>query len=107
MNESAKLIVAIACALLFWATIAILVWTNPRSRTAWYIAIGSLLWSPLLITFGAALELLFVVAMVTIWVTHGFDISKPLSAKAFYWTIGTTSAYLIVGSVVGLLLFGN
>jgi hypothetical protein len=45
--------------------------------------------------------------MVTIWLTHGFDISKPLSAKAFYWTIGTTTAFLIVGSVIGLLLFAN
>jgi hypothetical protein len=107
MNESTTLIVGSVCAVVFWVTIMILVWTNPRNRTAWYIALGAFVCSPCLATFGVAVELTFVVAMWTIWATHGLDLSKPISAKTYYWTVATTSAFLIGGGIVGLLLFAS
>jgi hypothetical protein len=101
--EILGLVVAIICAIAYAGVIAILLWNNPKNAQAWSIALVALIMWPGLFFLNVA-QLLFVVPMVTVFSINGRDLSKPLSPKAIYWALATTTALMVIFAVIGLAL---
>jgi hypothetical protein len=107
MNAEAWLLVAvILCTLLYGSTIFALLWSNPKSWAAWMIASSALFIWPLL-PFAWGGQLFVAIPLLIKFAIGGRDISKPLSKKAIYWALGATIAFMVIGSIVGMLADTN
>ncbi len=107
MSEDAWLLVAvILSALIYGSTIFVLIWSNPKSGAAWMIASSALLmWSFLPFAWGG--QLFVAIPLLIKFAIDGRDISKPLSKKAIYWALGVAIAFMVFGSIAGLLANTN
>ena len=102
MSEIILLGGAIGCAIAYWLTIALLVIKNRRNSAAWAVAGAALVMWPALL-FMSFMQLLVVIPLVAIFVTHGYDISQPLSAKTVGVAVGSTILFLTIVGVAAII----
>lgn len=102
MGETVLLGGAVVCAVAYAFTIAILLIKNHRNGAAWGIAAAALVMWPGLF-FMSFMQLVVVIPLVAVFATHGYDISRPLSAKTVGVAIGSTILFLAIVGVVALI----
>ncbi len=102
MVDTVLLLAAMVCAIAYWLTIAILLAKNSRNHAVWVLAGGALIMWPFLL-FMSFMQLIVVIPLVSVFITHGYDISRPLSAKTVVVAIGATLAFLAFVGAAALI----
>jgi hypothetical protein len=103
MNDVWLLYIAVACAIPYGGVILVLLFNNPKRLSAWLVSGVALFCWPGLF-FMSFMQLVFVIPMVAVYSVNGFDLSKPLSAKAVYWGLGATLAFIAFTAFIAILL---
>ena len=102
MDEMSLAVIAVICAILYWAGALLLLFKNWHRLDVLFVVAGVIVLWPMLL-FMSIMQLVVVIPLYTIFFLNGPMLSKSLPLKTVCIAIGLTLAFLAAVSVYAFL----